>query len=42
MSVAPIPPEFINELLARSDIVQVIDARVPLRKKGKNYLACCP
>ena len=42
MSVAPIPPEFINELLARSDIVQVIDARVPLRKQGKNYLACCP
>ena len=42
MSVAPIPPEFINELLARSDIVQVIDARVHLRKKGKNNLACCP
>lgn len=42
MSIAPISQEFINELLARSDIVQLIDARVPLRKKGKNYVACCP
>lgn len=42
MSIAPIPQEFINELLARSDIVQLIDACVPLRKKGKNYIACCP
>lgn len=42
MSLAPIPQEFINELLARVDIVQLIDARVPLRKKGKNYIACCP
>ncbi len=42
MSLIPIPQEFINELLARVDIVQLIDARVPLRKKGKNYIACCP
>ena len=42
MSIAPIPQEFINELLARIDIVQLIDARIPLRKKGKNYIACCP
>lgn len=42
MSIAPIPQEFINELLARVDIVQLIDARIPLRKKGKNYIACCP
>jgi DNA primase len=42
MSLAPIPQEFINELLARVDIIQLIDARVPLRKKGKNYIACCP
>lgn len=42
MSLVPIPQEFINELLARVDIVQLIDARVPLRKKGKNYIACCP
>ncbi len=42
MLTAPIPQEFINELLARVDIVQLIDARIPLRKKGKNYIACCP
>lgn len=42
MSLVPIPQEFINELLARVDIVQLIDARVPLRRKGKNYIACCP
>ena len=37
-----IPQDFINDLLARCDIVQLIDTRVPLRKKGKNYMACCP
>lgn len=42
MSPVPIPQEFVNELLARVDIVQLIDARLPLRKKGKNYIACCP
>lgn len=42
MSVTPIPQDFINDLLARCDIVQLIDTRVPLRKKGKSYIACCP
>lgn len=37
-----IPPQFIDELLARIDIVDVIDARVPLKKAGKNLQACCP
>jgi DNA primase len=37
-----IPDTFIDELLARVDIVQVIDARVPLKKKGREYAACCP
>lgn len=37
-----IPRPFINELLARCDIVELIDARVPLRKKGSNHSACCP
>lgn len=37
-----IPKEFIDELLLRVDIVQVIDARVPLKKAGKDYKACCP
>jgi DNA primase len=37
-----IPREFINELLSRCDIVELIHARVPLKKKGNNYSACCP
>ncbi len=39
---ALIPQDFIQELLARCDIVSLIDERIPLRKKGKSYLACCP
>ncbi|MGB1109182.1 MAG: CHC2 zinc finger domain-containing protein, partial [Gammaproteobacteria bacterium] len=37
-----IPPTFIDELLARVDIVDVIDARVPLKRAGREYKACCP
>ena len=36
------PPEFIEELLARSDIVEVIEARVQLKKSGQNYSGLCP
>ena len=37
-----IPREFIDDLLLRVDIVDVINARVPLKKKGREYTACCP
>jgi len=37
-----IPEHFIQDLLARSDIVALIDSRVPLKKTGRNYAACCP
>lgn len=37
-----IPQNFIDDLIARSDIVEVINARVPLKRKGKEYMACCP
>ncbi|MCF1429115.1 MAG: DNA primase [Shewanella sp.] len=37
-----IPRDFINELIARTDIVELIDRRVPLKKAGKNHSACCP
>ena len=37
-----IPRDFIDTLLARVDIVDVIDRRVPLKKAGQNYQACCP
>ncbi len=37
-----IPDDFIQTLLGRVDIVEVIDRYVPLRKAGANYQACCP
>ncbi|BDX05279.1 DNA primase [Planctobacterium marinum] len=37
-----IPRSFIDDLLARADIVEVIDSYVRLKKAGRNYQACCP
>ncbi len=37
-----IPRSFIDEILSRIDIVDVIDTRIKLKKKAKNYSACCP
>ncbi|PKH25326.1 DNA primase [Enterobacterales bacterium CwR94] len=37
-----IPRAFISDLLARTDIIDLIDVRVKLKKQGKNYHACCP
>jgi len=37
-----IPDSFIQDLLARVDIVDLVDAYVPLKKAGANYAACCP
>jgi len=37
-----IPQQFIDDLLARTDVVDVIDSLLPLKKKGANYSACCP
>jgi DNA primase len=37
-----IPREFIDELLVRVDIVDLIDSHVPLKKTGNNYVARCP
>jgi len=37
-----IPQWFIDDLLNRADIVDIIDARVPLKKAGHEYKACCP
>lgn len=37
-----IPRSFIDELIARVDLVDLIDARVPLKKTGANYQARCP
>lgn len=40
--MARIPQPFIDELVNRVDIVEVIDARVPLKKHGREFTACCP
>ena len=40
--MARIPDAFIDDLLARTDIVEVIGARVPLKRQGKEYSARCP
>jgi DNA primase len=37
-----IPRQFIDELLVRVDIVDIIDSHVPLKKMGSNYTARCP
>ncbi len=37
-----IPQSFIDDLLNRVDIVEVIDARLSLKKAGREYQACCP
>jgi len=37
-----IPPSFIDNLLARIDIVEVIERHVPLKAKGKDHLGLCP
>ena len=37
-----IPQHFIDELVARADIVELIGSRVPLKKQGKEFKACCP
>src|SRR5882757_2367105 len=37
-----IPDSFLDELVARSDIVEIIGARVPLKKGGREFKACCP
>lgn len=37
-----IPQSFVQDLLARVDIVDVIERHLPLKKSGANYFACCP
>lgn len=37
-----IPKTFIDDLLARADVVEVIGRRLTLKRAGKEYKACCP
>ena len=40
--MARLQQAFIDQVLDRTDIVDVVDRRVKLKKAGKNYSACCP
>lgn len=40
--MARIPDDFIDALLARTDIVELIGARIPLKRQGREYSARCP
>jgi len=40
--MARIPDAFIDDLIARIDIVELINERLPLKRKGREYSACCP
>jgi DNA primase len=40
--MARIPDAFIDDLLARTDIVELIGTRVPLKRQGREYSARCP
>ena len=37
-----ISPQFIEQLLSRVDIIDVINPKVPLKQKGRHLTACCP
>ena len=37
-----IPESFIEELLGRVEIVELIERHVPLKRAGREYQACCP
>ena len=37
-----IPQHFVDDLISRTDIVEIINARVQLKKAGREYKACCP
>ena len=37
-----IPQEFLDQLLNRVDLVEIVNSRVPLRRAGREFMACCP
>lgn len=37
-----IPQEFLDQLLGRVDLVEIVNTRVPLRRAGHEFMACCP
>ena len=37
-----ISQNFVDDIISRTDIVDIIDSRVPLKKAGNEHKACCP
>ncbi len=37
-----IPQDFIDDLIARADVVEIIGRRIQLKKAGREFKACCP
>lgn len=37
-----IPQEFLDQLLSRVDLVEIVNSRTPLRRAGREFMACCP
>lgn len=42
MELVYVPPETVDSILAKTDILSVVSQRVSLKKTGNNYTACCP
>ncbi len=42
MRMARIPDAFIDDLLARTDVVELIGSRIPIKRQGREYSARCP
>ena len=42
MPMARIPDAFIDDLLARTDVVELIGSRIPIKRQGREYSARCP
>ena len=40
--MSPIPQDWLQRLLERTDIVEVVGSQLKLERKGKEYWACCP
>ncbi|MCC8613711.1 DNA primase [Xanthomonas euvesicatoria] len=40
--MARIPDAFIDDLLARTDLVEIVSAHLPLKRVGREFQACCP
>jgi len=40
--MARLPQQFLDNLISKVDLVEIVDRHVPLKRAGKDYKACCP